>query len=232
MITTAQEYFANLDVLQSVNQPSYAILPAAENTFNVNVNTRVIEAPAFLSIEKDHKSETIYFIIDRYVDYMDLSQTCCIIHYQTANKKSRYYSVPFYDIYTKAAEGKIIFPWSLDASVTNTPGLVQFSIRFFKIGTVYTDNNESKLILTYNLNTLPAVSKVLEGMAERQLDGDEYYLQPGQFEQLNARVSALEESSIVKTWWTILDDTVSYAVITPEAEEEIDEIKDIVELNE
>jgi hypothetical protein len=73
MVTTAQEYFANLDLLQNVNQPAYALLPSEGNIYEIDVSTRTIAAPKFLSIEKDYKSETLYFSIDRHVGYMDLS---------------------------------------------------------------------------------------------------------------------------------------------------------------
>lgn len=45
MVTTAQEYFANLDLLQNVNQPAYALLPTDENIYEIDVNTRTIAAP-------------------------------------------------------------------------------------------------------------------------------------------------------------------------------------------
>ena len=156
MVTTAQEYFANLGLLQNVNQPAYALLPSAENIYHIDVNTRTIDAPKFLSVEKDYKSETIYFAIDRYVEYMDLAQTCCIIQYNNANSKegTRFYPVPFYDVYKLAHADKIVFPWCLDANVTNTAGKIEFSIRFFKIGEKINDRNEVERILTYNLNTL------------------------------------------------------------------------------
>jgi hypothetical protein len=50
-------------------------------------------------------------------------------------------------------ENKIIFPWNLDYAVTETPGNVPFSIRFFKIGTVINEKREAELVFTYNLNT-------------------------------------------------------------------------------
>jgi hypothetical protein len=105
MVTTAQEYFANLDLLQNVNQPAYALLPSAENIYHIDVNSRIIDTPKFLSVERDYKSETIYFAIDRFVDYMDLAQTCCIIQFNNANKDqgTRFYRVPFYDIYKLAS---------------------------------------------------------------------------------------------------------------------------------
>ena len=83
MITTEDKYSSNLDILQNVNQPAYALLPAADKIYNITVNNRKIDNKNITIVEKDHKSATIYFSIDRYVDYMDLAQTKCIIQYNT-----------------------------------------------------------------------------------------------------------------------------------------------------
>lgn len=225
MITTAQEYFANLDLIQNVNQPAYAILPSAENIYNIDINTRTIEAPQFLSLEKDHKSETIYFQIDRFVDYMDLAQTCCIIQYNNANHKSRFYPVPFYDVYTKADKNKILFPWCLDASVAEIAGLVQFSIRFFKIGERLNDRNEMEKFLAYNMNTLPAESKILKGITEYKPDMDSnYLLTPSQFDQLTDRIDNLARFN--KVFWTMLDDSFIDPIDTEDIEQDLEEIMD------
>ena len=208
MITTAQEYFANLDLLQNVNQPAYALLPSAENIYEIDVNSRVVKAPEFLSVEKDYKSETIYFSIDRYVDYMDLAQTCCIIQYRNINseKGTRFYPVPFYDIYKLSYENKIVFPWCLDGHVSEAAGPIEFSIRFFKIGEKLNDRNEAVKALTYNLNTLPAKSEVLYGFKEQQLNElDDYYLKSSQYEQLSNAIMQL--GNVQKLRWTILDDS-------------------------
>ena len=89
MITTAEQYNANLHLLHNTNPPTYATLPHADNIYNIDVNTREIDAPRFLAVEKDNVSETIYFIIDRYADYMDLATTSCIITYTNALGKTR-----------------------------------------------------------------------------------------------------------------------------------------------
>lgn len=225
MITTAQEYFANLDLIQNVNQPAYAILPSAENIYNIDINTRTIQAPKFLSLEKDHKSETIYFQIDRFVDYMDLSQTCCIIQYNNAKHKSLFYPVPFYDIYTKADKNKMLFPWCLDASVAEVAGLVQFSIRFFKIGERLNNRNEMEKILVYNMNTLPAESQVLKGITEYKPDmNSDYLLTPTQFDQLNDRIDNLAKFNTI--FWTMLDDTFTSSINTDNIEQDLDTIMD------
>ena len=73
MVTTPLEYYSNLNLVLNENPPIYALLPNAEKIYNIDLNTRIIDAPEFLGVNKDHKAETIYFIVDRYNDYMDLS---------------------------------------------------------------------------------------------------------------------------------------------------------------
>lgn len=80
MITTAAEYEQYLARIQDENAPSIAILlPSDERIYNVDLNSRKIEAPEFLSVEKDHHAECIYFMVDRFFDNMDLSNTVCVI---------------------------------------------------------------------------------------------------------------------------------------------------------
>lgn len=234
MVTTAQEYFSNLDILQNVNQPAYALLPSAENIYRINVKSRTVEAPEFLSVEKDYKSETIYFSVDRYVNYMDLAQTCCIIQYRNINseKGTRFYPVPFFDIYKFADQNKIVFPWCLDAHVTETPGPVEFSIQFFRIGEKLNSRNEAVKVLTYNLNTLPARSEVLRGLREVQLEETEdYYLQSTQYAQLANAIMRLGDMQ--QLCWTILDDSLNTAQIdTTDIKEELNKILDVPEMEQ
>ena len=203
MVTTAQEYYSKLNLILNENPPTYAVLPTAENIYNIDINTRVIDAPNFLSIEKDHKAETIYFIVDRYADYMDLATTCCLITYTNAKNQSRVYSVPFYDIYTYARDRKMLIPWCLDATVAAAAGLVHFSISFYKVGTIVDSNGISQKILTFNLNTLEATSKVLEGMEVDNLDS-EYLLNAGQFEIIQSQLDLIEKTRELN--WTILSE--------------------------
>lgn len=215
MITTAQEYFSNLDILQNVNQPAYALLPKNEEIYNIDIKTRTVKAPKFLSVEKDFKAETVYFSIDRFIDYMDLAQTCCVVQYNNINSKSgtRFYAVPFYDVYQLADEKKIIFPWCLDAHVAEAAGPVEFSIKFFKIGEKLNDQHEAEKVLVYSLNTLPATSQILHGFDEQQLnENDNYYLKATEFEQLSNAIFALGNTQKMK--WTILDNSFNEPSIT------------------
>lgn len=160
MITTPLEYNQSLHIINNDNKPTLARLPQAEKVYIVNVNTREVEAPKFLGVETDNGAETIYFEVDRFVDYMDLIDTSCVITYLNANGECKIYIVPFYDIYTKRKENKILFPWCIGSDVVKYQGEVEFAIRFFKIGTTA----QGEKYLAYNLNLTPAKSKVLKGL--------------------------------------------------------------------
>ena len=205
MITTYEAYNSSLHLVNNANPPLYATLPSAENIYNVDASTREIDAPRFLSVEKDHKSETIYFIIDRYVDYMDLATTCCVVTYTNlAANISRIYHVPFYDIYTYAKEQKMILPWCLDANVAQKKGKVEFALQFYKVGEIPDENNGgTKKVLTYSLNTLPAKSEVLASMEVKKMDSS-YLLNASQYQDLDDRLKRLEDPNLA-VYWTILD---------------------------
>ena len=101
MITTAEEYQKYLWQLQDQNRPISAILlPSDENVYEIDLNKRTISAPDFLSIKEDHAAETIYFLVDRFYDNMDLSTAACIVQYKNANGEERFFPVPFYDVTT------------------------------------------------------------------------------------------------------------------------------------
>ena len=130
-IIKEQEFLSNLYAIQSLNPPSYVLFFYIQKTYNIDLATRTIDAPAHLSVSKDHESETIYFKIDRFHDYMDLTNTTCVIQYITPDKKTHLYVVPFYDVITDKINNKIIFPWCVDGNVTKFTGIVEFSIRFY-----------------------------------------------------------------------------------------------------
>ena len=204
MITTADQYNANLHLIHNMNPPIYATLPTADNIYNIDLNTREIDAPKFLGVEKDHDSETIYFIIDRYADYMDLATTCCIITYTNALNESKIYRVPFYDIYTFALVDKMVFPWVIDADLTVVPGTIEFSIQFFKVGTeLDLNSNEEKLVFKYNLNTRVAKSTVLKGMVVKQMS-EGYEINPSQYMDLVDAITAIENQTKA-VYWTIFN---------------------------
>lgn len=156
MITTPSDYEEKLWELQS-NAPTQTaiLLPKDEKIFEVNLNTRKINVPKFLSVEKDHQAETVYFKFDRYYDLIDLTNMGCVIEYINAAGDSYIYPVPFYDKTTLISEGKVLIPWCIQGPATEKAGTVKFAIRFYSI------NEYHKL--SYSLRTLVAESEVLKG---------------------------------------------------------------------
>lgn len=157
MVTYEPEYIDKLWEIENMGLLKRAVLPLHnEKVMNIDLNTRKVEVPEFLSVEKDHQSETIYFKFDRYYDMVDLTSMTCAILYTDAKGEEYVYPVPFYDVKTYAAERKVLIPWCIQGPATAHAGNVTFSIVFFKI-------DQAKKILSYSLNTLPATGKVLEG---------------------------------------------------------------------
>lgn len=194
MVTTAQDYFSNLVRALHDGPPVYALLPSPDNIYNIDISSRTIEAPKFVGVTRDHKAESIYFIVDRYADYMDLATTSCLIHYVNANGDSRIYHVPFYDIYKYARENKMIFPWVIDAQVAAVAGPIQFSVQFYKIGEMIDDKGIANKVISYSLNTLPARSEVKQSL-EVDKDGQDsdYLLSADQFSQIEAEIDRIDD---------------------------------------
>lgn len=190
MITTPQEYYAKLHLIQDTNKPSIAVLaPNTEKIYNIDLNTRKIDSPEFLSIEKDHMAETIYFMVDRVYDSIDLAETTCIIQYINAKKEARIYAVPFYDITT--INGKIIIPWCIEGEATKASGTVKYSFKFYS---TFKDK-EDQILFDFNLNTLPANSKVLSGLDVAK-DDETYDYIASEIESALARVDVATKLDI------------------------------------
>lgn len=159
MITTPQEYYSKLHLLKNTHKPSIAVLmPNDEKIYNIDLSSRKVETPNYLSIEKDHFAETIYFLVDRYYDSIDLSETSCIVQFVNAKKESHIYAVPFYDITT--FDGKILFPWCIDGAATAAAGNISYSFKFYD---TFKDD-DGKVLFNFNLNTAPSQSKILRGL--------------------------------------------------------------------
>lgn len=190
-ITTLEQLYN----IQKESAPSNVYLPYAHNIYDVDLKTRTIYGPEMISVQKDHRSEVIYFKVDRFIDFMDLANTACVIEYIVPGDTKRVpylYAVPFYDISKYAAENKMIFPWSVSGAATLKSGKIEYAIRFFRI-----DENGSKLV--YNLNTLPTTSSILSNIeGSNELMNTEYDIPVEAYESL------LWQVKNNKTYWTIL----------------------------
>lgn len=189
MITTPQEYYAYLHRIQNDNPPTLALIPNREKIYEINLNDRTVETPEFLSVEKDHASETVYFIVDRYYDYVDLSQTICIVQYINAAGETRIYPVPFYDIYTYKGDRKMLIPWNIGAGATVAAGEIKYSIRFYRL-------NELGTAFEYNLTTLTTTSKILHGMDAQALAPEDFTLSVSQYDYLLQRIENIDRKDL------------------------------------
>lgn len=161
----------NLYDIQYTNPPSNVCLTGAnsKNTYDIDLSTRTIHGPATLSVARDHKSTVIYFKVDRYFDFMDLSNTICVVEYKVLreNKEVPYiYVAPFLDTQRHAAENKMIFPWVISGVAARQDGIVEYAIRFYRLEGL--TSNDSKIV--YDLHTLPAKSTILAGLNVNEED--------------------------------------------------------------
>lgn len=194
-VVVAKEYFENLFRIQDQNPPSLALLlPSSKRTFHIDLETRKVESPEFLSVEREHKAEVLYFTVNRYFDYIDLAETVCIIKYVNAKKESHYYAVPFYDVVTpnqpEWEQGKddkstelMLIPWVLDGQVAATAGTVKYSFEFYKM-------DPDGLSIIYSLNTIPTTGTILHGIeTDAGFNPEDYEFSASQFEQLMSAVN-------------------------------------------
>lgn len=195
MITQPSDYEEMLWQIQS-NAPreTAILLPKDEQIYDVNLNTRTINVPKFLSVAKDHQAETLYFKLDRYFGLKDLSQTTCIIEYTNALGDSYIYPVPFYDVKTFSNEGKMLIPWCIQGHATEAAGVVKFAITFYVI--------DGRHKLNYCLNTLVARGEILsgqndsiDGISESQITLDATLL------ELLQEIERLSNDRILSVFW-------------------------------
>lgn len=150
------------------------VVPSNKQLYTINLNTREVEAPEVLSIQSEHYAETVYFLVDRYYDNMDLAQTNCVIQY-VINGQAYIYTVPFCDVTTY--ENKMIIPWSVSISATQTSGTIKFFLRFFLIAQESIHNGDtSQAEFAYSLSTLPAESRVLKTLSQEDFDTEGEYV--------------------------------------------------------
>ena len=142
----------------SSSAPETIVIPTSQKLYEVDLSTRTINGPDTLSGQSDHYAETVYFLVDRYYDHMDLAQTNCVVQY-TTNGESYVYAVPFCDITTY--EGQMIIPWTISLSATKNSGTIKYFIKFYLIEKV----EDEEPGFTYSLNTLPATSTVLKTLS-------------------------------------------------------------------
>ena len=173
---------------------------ADEELFEIDLNTRMIKGPEWLSLKEDHESQLLYFSVDRFYDNIDLSNAVCVIQYETIHKdtKEKYkgvYFVPLYDLLTLADEEKMILVWQIKNSVSQSATSVKYNFRFYKL--------DSEGFLIYNLNTLPATSKILDTLSSKDLNVPEDSTLASEIEEIwDSLHNAIQWN---RTYWEILE---------------------------
>lgn len=161
MVTNPAEYARLLWKIQDQNPPTTALLvPNSEKLIEVDLNTRLISSPEYLSVATDHRAETVFFVMDRFHDNVDLSELNCVVEFTVGSStrlKSGLYVVPFIDKTTQHHKDRIIVPWLIEGLATAEAGIITYSLKFYKV----LKDNYSKF--AYILNTQPAKSRILEG---------------------------------------------------------------------
>ena len=165
--------------------------------YEIDLSTRTIHGPETLSVQSDHYAETVYFLIDRYYDNMDLAQTNCVVQY-VSNGESYVYAVPFCDVTTY--EGKMIVPWTISASATKTAGTIKYFVKFYLVEGI-TSPETGEVIdaaFTYSLNTLPATSTILKTLpAADFIKEDETLALPERYFELVSIFAQMVDNSTI-----------------------------------
>lgn len=187
----ANEMYKLLETVQYKYTTTVRQLPLDEPRIQVDLNTRQIkisesEYSDFLSMEKDHRAETVYFELDRYFEDVDLFNCTCIVEYINAKNQMRIYPVTIKDITSLASQHRMILAWNIGGEATIAPGTITFSLSFYAI------NTETHSVV-YSLQTAPAQGTILYGMdytQEQKEENDDYYkLSENHFETLVAMIN-------------------------------------------
>lgn len=148
------------------------MLPLEELTddvFIINANTRGINVPNNfkkngIAVQGDHAAEVVYFKIDRYFDMHDLSLADIYIQWETPKGPDGVIKKGFSLDYCRDIErepGKLIFGWALSKEITEIPGNLKFSVRFYK----FEDNQVTvNPVLNYSLATLNTTVMINPGL--------------------------------------------------------------------
>ena len=234
MITSTQDYIAYLYRLQNPNRQLETIcLPPDEPLYEIDLNTRRITAPEFLSVEYDHNAETVYFCVDRYYDNTDLSELFAVVQYENADpikeRRGYIYPVPYFDVSgPDVPPQRMLFPWVIQGPATEFAGTVTFSVKFYRISDTTVDNEDgtsrSVKVYDYVLNTQPVTSKVLHGLNIHA--HSENYIYPEQtIEDIYQRIAEIERTDIL--YWTVLTPLTPNTHINPAVDGITDKSEDI-----
>lgn len=157
------------------------VLPADEEVFAIDANTRAISVPAFvkkngIGVYGDHRAEMIVLTVDRYFDHEDFLNDKIVINWNFTPAGGK---VPLYEETQEAAAfapneelnpGYITFGFIITKDMTPEKGTLTFSV------TIYDDKSDE---IVYSFNTLTASVNIndtltLTNMSVIKNDTDNY----------------------------------------------------------
>lgn len=216
MIVSPQEYNSLLYRLTDPNKfTPYLRIPEDEPIYKIDLQSRTIEAPNFLSVSADHDAEVLWFKVDRFYENYDLFDATILVQYINANKEKFVYlaspvavneteiqyqtdkstgtTYQVENILGSDVSGKeqILIPWPISNSVAKKGGVIEFAFQFFQL---YTKEDGEKEFY-YLLNTQSAKSKILTGInndSEFTFE-EEAIPTPGDLQKIQAAIDELKK---------------------------------------
>ncbi|MBE5925576.1 MAG: hypothetical protein E7270_01085 [Lachnospiraceae bacterium] len=164
----AEHYYDILKNFTIDYTPTWGYIPLDEDRIVVDLDTREMFLPDsltdFIAMTNDHRSQTVYFEVDRYFEDVDLAGLTCCVEYVTPEDKEnkvesrfRLYPITLKSMIKQGTTEKLLLAWNLGSEATSQAGVLSFALHFFKV------NFETES-LAYSLYTKPCFGNILEGL--------------------------------------------------------------------
>lgn len=140
----------------------YYAIRSDETIYKIDLNSRTVEVPQFLSVYKDHNAEVVWFSVDRFYDDIDLFGSTCYIQYKNALNE-QHISIVIPQVIKETDHDMLYIPWPITSAATKGTGNITFAFQFFKL-------SDNKTDINYSINTKPVTSKILNGLHVDALD--------------------------------------------------------------
>lgn len=167
-------------------------LPEDGQIYNIDLETRTINIPQFLSVQYDHNAEIIYFKCPRYFENMDLATCVCVIEYYNADREPGLFWVPYYNVDVNEDEDipYMLIPWSIGGLATASSGMVTFTVRFYQL-------DSYRKTFLFNMSLQPAQGEVLHGIDLSEEDLKKFQLDTTVTHQIYQDMALVQDSATV-----------------------------------
>lgn len=201
-IESLEDLLFQLQTYEDEDSQSYPqlvhLIPQSDQIFDIDLDTRIVNIPQFLSVQYDHNAEVIYFRCPRYFDNMDLASCVCIIEYINADGEAGLYWVPYYnvDVYQDNDESLtplMLIPWSVGGLATASSGTLTFSVRFYQL-------DATRKTFVFNMSTRPTQGEILHGIDLSEEDLQKFKLDTTVTHQIYADLQKIKDDCTV--YWT------------------------------